>query len=149
MVRKQRKKLSKTKKPLGKFKSSIEKYCSDALRENGIPFSYEEETFVLMESFRFPHRYLKMTTKKPDMSDRSDSIQQPIRYTPDFMGKGSKWVIETKGYLPSHHDFPMRWKLFLKHIVDNALGYDVYLAKNQKQVNQAILSIKERMQDER
>ena len=149
MIRKQRKNLPKTKKHLGKFKSSIEKYCSDALRESGIPFSYEEETFVLAESFRFPHRYLKMTTKNPDMSDRSNSIQQPIRYTPDFMGKDSKWVIETKGYLPSHHDFPMRWKLFLKHIVDNSLGYDVYLAKNQKQVNQAILSIKERMQDER
>ncbi len=149
MMRKQRKKSSKSKKHLGKFKSSIEKYCSDALRESGIPFCYEEETFVLMESFRFPHRYLKMTSKRPDMIDRSDSIQQPIRYTPDFMGKGSKWVIETKGYLPSHHDFPMRWKLFLKHIVDNALGYDVYLAKNRKQVDQAILSIKERMQDER
>ena len=76
------------------------------------------------------------------MSDRSNSIQQPIRYTPDFVCKDSTWIIETKGYLPSHHDFPMRWKLFLKHIMDNNMGCDVYLAKNKLQVDQAIEEIK-------
>ncbi len=91
-----------------------------------------------MESFRFTHKYFKMTAKKKEMSDRTDSIQQPIRYTPDFICKDHKWIIETKGYLPSHHDFPMRWKLFLKHIIDNDLGYEVFLAKNKKQVDQAI-----------
>ena len=101
-----------------------------------------------MESFRCPHKYFKMTAKKKEMSDRTNSIQQPIRYTPDFVGKDSKWIIETKGYLPSHHDFPMRWKLFLRHIMDNNLGYDVYLAKNKKQVDQAILEIKKSMSNE-
>ena len=75
---------------------------------------------------------------RKDMADRTGSKQQPIRYTPDFVGKDQKWIIETKGYLPSHHDFPMRWKLFLKHIVDNNLGFDVYLARNRQQVDQAI-----------
>tara|TARA_R110000737_G_scaffold294847_3_gene301468 strand:+ start:344 stop:790 length:447 start_codon:yes stop_codon:yes gene_type:complete len=147
MKRGKRKTKSK-KKSLGKFASAIEKYCSDKLRESGIAFSYEEQQFVLMESFRFPHKYLKMTAKKKEMSDRTNSIQQPIRYTPDFVGKDSKWIIETKGYLPSHHDFPMRWKLFLKHIMDNSLGYDVYLAKNKKQVDQAILEIKKSIDNE-
>ncbi len=59
------------------------------------------------------------------------------------------WIIETKGYLPSHHDFPMRWKIFLKHIMDNNLGYDVYLAKNNKQVDQCILEIKKSMENEK
>ena len=147
MKRGKRKTKSK-KKSLGKFKSSIEKYCSDSLRESGIAFSYEEKEFVLEKSFRFTNKYFKMTAKKPLMSDRSNSVQPPIRYTPDFVGKGSKWIIETKGYLPSHHDFPMRWKLFLKHIMDNNLGYDVYLAKNKKQVDQAILEIKKSMSNE-
>ena len=147
MKRGKRKTKSK-KKSLGKFKSAIEKYCSDQLRESGIAFSYEEQQFVLMESFRFPHKYFKMTAKKKEMSDRTNSIQQPIRYTPDFVGKDSKWIIETKGYLPSHHDFPMRWKLFLRHIMDNNLGYDVYLAKNKKQVDQAILEIKKSIENE-
>ena len=147
MKRGKRKTKSK-KKSLGKFASAIEKYCSDQLRESGIAFSYEEQQFILMESFRFPHKYFKMTAKKKEMSDRTNSVQQPIRYTPDFVGKDSKWIIETKGYLPSHHDFPMRWKLFLRHIMDNNLGYDVYLAKNKKQVDQAILEIKKSIDNE-
>jgi hypothetical protein len=89
-----------------------------------------------------------MTAKKKEMSDRSNSIQQPIRYTPDFVAKDGSWIIETKGYLPSHHDFPMRWKLFLKYIMDNDLNYDVYLAKNRQQVDQAISEIKKSMCDE-
>ena len=75
-----------------------------------------------MDKFRFENKYFKMTAKRKDMSDRSNSIQQPIRYTPDFVCKDHSWIIETKGYLPSHHDFPMRWKIFLKHIMDNDLN---------------------------
>ena len=138
----------KSKKTLGKFKSSIEKYCSDKLREAGINFTYEETEFTLMNSFRFEHKYFKMTAKKKLMSDRSDSIQQPIRYTPDFVGKDHRWVIETKGYLPSHHDFSMRWKIFLNHIMNNSLGYDVYLAKNKHQVDQAVTEILKSINDE-
>ena len=149
MQKKLKKKLKPKKKSLGKYKSSLEKYCSDKLRESGIAFTYEEDKFLLLESFRFDHKYFKMTPKGKLMSDRSNSIQQPIRYTPDFVGKDSKWIIETKGYLPSHHDFPMRWKIFLKHIMDNNLGYDVYLAKNNKQVDQCILEIKKSMENEK
>tara|TARA_R110000744_G_scaffold32053_1_gene75099 strand:+ start:49 stop:519 length:471 start_codon:yes stop_codon:yes gene_type:complete len=140
-MKKNKRKAAPKKKSLGKFASSIEKYCSDKLREAGIKFSYEEKQFTLMDSFRFSHKYFKMTPKGKLMSDRSNSIQQPIRYTPDFVCKDHKWIIETKGYLPSHHDFPMRWKIFLKHIIDNELGYDVYLAKNKKQVDQAVSEI--------
>ena len=126
----------------------IEKYCSDRLRESGIPFTYESKEFLLMDKFRFENKYFKMTAKRKDMSDRSNSIQQPIRYTPDFVCKDHSWIIETKGYLPSHHDFPMRWKIFLKHIMDNDLNYDVYLAKNRQQVDQAISEIKKSMSNE-
>jgi len=148
MKKKQRRKRSSKKKSLGKFKSAIEKYCSDSLRSAKIPFNYEEQEFMLMDKFRFENKYFKMTAKKKEMSDRSNSIQQPIRYTPDFVAKDGSWIIETKGYLPSHHDFPMRWKLFLKHIMDNDLNYDVYLAKNRQQVDQAISEIKKSMRDE-
>ena len=150
MMRKKRnKRTSKSKKKhLGKYQSSIEKYCADQLSEHGIPFDYEKKQFTLVESFRFEHKYFKMTSKRKDMSDRSNSIQQPIRYTPDFVCKDSTWIIETKGYLPSHHDFPMRWKLFLKHIMDNKMDCDVYLAKNKLQVNQAIDEIKKSMKND-
>jgi hypothetical protein len=137
-----KKRKSSSKKNLGKYKSGLEKSCADALRESGISFAYEEKQFELIPSFRFPHRYLKMTAKKKNLTDRSNSVQQPIRYTPDFMGvNGQNWVIETKGWLSSHHDFTMRWKLFLKYLVDNSLDYDVYLCRTTLQVNEAIHDI--------
>ena len=102
-MKRNKRKSSLKKKSLGKFASAIEKYCSDKLREAGIPFTYEGTEFKLMDSFRFKHKYFKMTNKKKLMSDRSNSVQQPIRYTPDFVCKNHTWIIETKGYLPSHH----------------------------------------------
>jgi hypothetical protein len=82
-----------------------------------------------------------MTAKKKVLSDRTNSVQLPIRYTPDFVAKDGSWIIETKGYLPSHHDFPMRWKLFLKHLVDNNLDCAVYIAKNKQQIDEVIKDI--------
>lgn len=142
MKKKASRKRPSRKKNLGKFKSGIEKYCAQVLKANNLKFAYEEKEFTLMDKFRFPHKYFKMTPKKKEMLDRTGKIQQPIRYTPDFMCVNDKWVIETKGYLPSHHDFSMRWKLFLKHILENDLKYMVFLAKNRQQVDKAIEEIK-------
>lgn len=141
MLKRNKRKTSVKKKSLGKYASGIEKYCATALKDNGIPFDYEEQSYKLMDGFTFPHTYLKMTPKGKSMSDRTGHVQRPITYKPDFVGKKQEWVIETKGYLPSHHDFPMRWKLFLKYIVDNNLGCAVFLAKNKAQVDQAIIEI--------
>lgn len=135
------KRSSNKKKQLGRYSSSIEKYCADQLREYGLAFDYEETTFELVDRFRFPNKYYKMTSKGKDMVNRSNSVILPITYTPDFMGKDHNWIIETKGYLPSHHDFPMRWKLFLKHLVDNNSNAIVFLAKNSSQVDEAIQQI--------
>ena len=135
------------KKHLGKYKSGIEKYCADQLKQFGLDFAYEEHTFQLVERFKFPNKYFKMTAKGKTMSDRSNSIVLPITYTPDFMGKEHNWIIETKGYLPSHHDFPMRWKLFLKHLVSTDSDAIVFLAKNSQQVDQAIQEILKSIED--
>jgi len=135
------KRRSARKKNLGRYASSIEKYCADQLKEYGLAFDYEEETFELVDSFRFPNKYFKMTSKRKDMADRSGSVVLPITYTPDFVGKDHRWIIETKGYLPSHHDFPMRWKLFLRHLVGQDSNCIVFLAKNSGQVDQAIQEI--------
>lgn len=142
MRKKATRKRASKKKNLGKFKSALEKYCSDKLREEKIPFTYEQHEYTLVEGFRFPHTYLKMTTKRKTLMDRSNSWQHPIRYTPDFVGKDERWIIETKGYLPSHHDFPMRWKLFLRFLVENNKDCSVYIARNRSQVDEAIENIK-------
>lgn len=130
------------KKNLGKFKSGIEKYCNDQLRAAGLEFEYEGKEYLLLDKFRYPGRYLKMTAKRKDLSDRTGTVQLPIRYTPDFVARDGSWVIETKGYLHSHHDFPMRWKLFLKHLVDNNIVCSVYIAKNKSQIDAVISDIK-------
>lgn len=132
---------SRKKQHLGRYKSSLEKYCADQLSEYGLVFDYEELTFELLDGFVFDNKYFKMTSKGKLMSDRSGTKQLPIKYTPDFVGTDYNFIIETKGYLPSHHDFPMRWKLFLRHIKDNELPYAVFLAKNKQQVDQAIQEI--------
>ncbi len=141
------KRRSARKKNLGRYASSIEKYCADQLKEYGLAFDYEEETFELMDSFRFPNKYFKMTSKRKDMADRSGSVVLPITYTPDFVGRDHRWIIETKGYLPSHHDFPMRWKLFLRHLVGLESNCIVFLAKNSGQVDQAIQEILKSIKD--
>jgi len=142
-VRKKRTRTRKSakKKSLGKFASSLEKYCSEQLRALRVPFVYEGEQFTLVESFRYENKYMRMTSKKKEMIDKTGKVVLPIRYTPDFMAKDMSWVIETKGFLPSHHDFNMRWKLFLKYLVDNEIESDVYIAKNKGQVDQAIQDI--------
>ena len=135
------KKQTSKKKQLGRYASGIEKYCADQLQEYGLVFDYEETTFLLQDSFRYSNKYFKMTAKGKEMTDKTDSVVLPIRYTPDFMGKKHNWVIETKGYLPSHHDFPMRWKLFLRHLVGLKSNYIVFLAKNKGQVDQCVQEI--------
>lgn len=142
------KRKSARKRNLGRYKSSIEKYCADQLKEHGLAFDYEEETFELMEKFKFPNKYFKMTSKGKTMSDRTNSTILPITYTPDFVGRDYKWIIETKGYLPSHHDFTMRWKLFLRYLVGMDSDYIVFLAKNSGQVDQAIQEILESIKNE-
>ena len=142
------KRKSGKKRNLGRYKSSIEKYCADQLNEHGLAFDYEEETFELMEKFKFPNKYFKMTAKGKTMSDRTNSTILPITYTPDFVGRDYKWIIETKGYLPSHHDFTMRWKLFLRYLVGMDSDYIVFLAKNSGQVDQAIQEILESIKNE-
>jgi hypothetical protein len=142
------KRKSARKRNLGRYKSSIEKYCADQLKEHGLAFDYEEETFELMEKFKFSNKYFKMTAKGKTMSDRTNSTILPITYTPDFVGRDYKWIIETKGYLPSHHDFTMRWKLFLRYLVAMDSDYIVFLAKNSGQVDQAIQEILESIKNE-
>lgn len=145
MKRNKRKKSPK--KNLGRYASGIEKYCADQLKAHKLAFDYEEHSFELLPKFRYVNKYFKMTAKKKEMSDKTGAIVLPITYKPDFMGKKHNWVIETKGFLPSHHDFPMRWKLFLNHLVGLEEDYIVFLAKNKGQVDHCIQEIIQSIKD--
>ena len=137
-----RKKTAK-KRNIGRYKSGLEKTCADLLSESGLSFTYEEEEFVIMDAFRYEQTYFKMTDKSKLMSDRSGKVVLPIKYTPDFVAADRSWIIETKGYLPSHHDFPMRWKLFIKYLSDIGEPLpELFICKNREQIQQAIDIIK-------
>lgn len=132
------------KRSLGRYKSGLEKTCANLLAESGIKFAYEETEFVLFEGFRYEGVYHKMTPKKKEMTDRTGKAVLPIKYTPDFMAKDGSWIIETKGYLPSHHDFPMRWKLFLRFLTDRELPLPkLFLCRNRQHIEEAIQIIKD------
>lgn len=137
------KRKSAKKKNLGRYKSGLEKTCADLLAESGIKFAYEETEFILFEGFRYEGVYHKMTAKKKELTDRSGKAVLPIKYTPDFMATDGSWVIETKGYLPSHHDFTMRWKLFLRFLAERDVPLPkVFICRNRQQITEAIQIIK-------
>lgn len=132
------------KRNLGKYKSGLEKTCADLLAESGIKFAYEEREFVLMDSFRYEGVYHKTTPKAKDLSNRSGKVVLPIKYTPDFVAPNGGWIIETKGYTPSHHDFPMRWKLFLQYLSQSEEDVPaLFICRNRHQIEQAIEIIKD------
>ena len=104
------------------FKSKLEVHCYKRLLENNIKTEYESNRFTLVESFKF----------------NGESIRQ-MTYTPDFVG--DDYIIECKGNM--NDAFPLRWKLFKRHLKDNGLDekYTLYLPRNQKQVDIVIENI--------
>jgi len=136
---------SARKRQLGKYKSGLEKTCADLLSESGLSFDYEEREYVLVDSFNYEATYWKMTAKKKELTDRTGRVVLPIKYTPDFVAKDESWIIETKGYTPSHHDFPMRWKLFLKYLSEREEPLpSLFICRNRQQIEEAIEIIKSR-----
>ncbi len=140
---------SAKKKELGKYKSGLEKTCGSLLSECGIDFDYEKREYELMPKFRYPATYWKMTPKSKGLIDKTDKVVLPIKYTPDFVAKDGSWIIETKGYIHSHHDFPMRWKLFMDYLMNRGEPLPMlFICRNRRQIEQAIYLIKSQKKDE-
>lgn len=123
-----------------KFRSKLEEYTNRKLIEAGITnFEYEKHKFTLVEPFEYPFGSYNKEGNLESTSVRA------MTYTPDFVylndvAKG--WIIEVKGF--SNDAFPLKWKLFKKHLDKN--GFDVALFKpnNQKNVMKCIEIIKEK-----
>ena len=137
------KRKSAKKKDLGKYKSGLEKTCGNLLAESGLSFAYEEREYEILPKFNYPQTYFKMTHKSKSLIDTTGKVVLPIRYTTDFVAKDGSWIIETKGYIHSHHDFPMRWKLFMDYLMK--LGEPLpmlFICRNRQQIEEAIQIIK-------
>lgn len=121
------------------FASSLEAYCYSKLKESGLAFTYEGKTFELLGSAHYDGVYMKSVPKKKNMVSYEGKKIHPLKYTPDFFSPQHKFIIETKGYVPSQHTFPVRWKLFLHYLNENGMGdYKLFLPRNQTQVNEVI-----------
>lgn len=131
-----------------KFKSTLETHCYDCLKAAKLDFQYEPESFTLIDSFRYPGVYHKSTKGKDCLVDATNKVVLGMRYTPDFVSHKHKFIIETKGFVPSQHTFPLRWKVFLKYLVDNGMeDYMLFIPKNKRQVEETIQIIQDNLHD--
>ena len=123
-----------------KYKSDLERSCAKLLKEHGLWFKYEPITFTIVEKFKFESEGLEKNGRGKWVTPSANI--RAIKYTPDFIGKN--WIIETKGRV--YPQFPMRWKLFKKYMMDNDLHKKyplVFMPSNQKQILECIKMIKE------
>ena len=122
-----------------KFRSKLELFTYKKLEAAKIKSLYEEVKFELQEGFYFTNGSIEPNTKK-EFVDNVKKVRS-ITYTPDFVDPKGKWIIEVKGF--ANDVFPVKWKIFKKHLLDNGLEYKLFLPKNQKQVLETVELIKE------
>ena len=122
-----------------KFASGLEAYMYRALKKAKIKAQYEKRTFELIPSFEFNNSsYERQSNGKGDMVNRGNKKVLAIKYTPDF--EGTNFVIECKGR--ANESFPIRWKLFKKHIADNYPHMRLYKPQRQSECDDVINLIK-------
>lgn len=119
------------------FKSKLELYTYNKLKQNKLGGEYEKHRFDLLEKFEFRGESVEKHKKRGEyIYDEISNKIRAITYTPDFVNIDDRWIIECKGY--ANEQFPLRWKLFKKMINDNGLNFDLYLPTNQTQVDETM-----------
>ena len=128
-----------------KFASGLEKYMYQALKNANIHAEYEGATFVLQEDFIFDiDSYERQTNGKGKMVNRGQKKIQNIKYTPDFVS--DSFIIECKGR--ANESFPLRWKMFKKHVKANLPHVTLYKPQNQKECDLVVgLIIKNKLNE--
>ena len=117
------------------FASGLEKYMYQVLKSFKIHAVYEGATFVLQEDFVFDvDSYERQANGKGDMINRGQKKIQNIKYTPDFVS--DSFIIECKGR--ANESFPIRWKMFKKHVKANLPHVTLYKPQNQKECDQVV-----------
>lgn len=118
-----------------KFASGLEVYMYKVLKEARIVAEYEPTSYTLLNGFDYEGIcFEKQANGKGEYKDRGCKKILPIKYKPDFVGRD--FIIECKGR--ANESFPLRWKLFKKHLVDNNLYPRLYKPQNQKECDRTI-----------
>ena len=117
------------------FASGLERYMYLALKKAKIKSVYEGQTYVLQEGFEFTNDcYEKQSNGKGEYKNRGNKKILNVKYTPDFVA--DTFIIECKGR--ANESFPMRWKMFKKHVKDNLPCVTLYKPQNQKDCDETI-----------
>ena len=117
------------------FASGLEKYMYLALKKAKIKAMYEGETYVLQEHFMFDtDSYERQANGKGDMINRGQKKIQNIKYIPDFVS--DSFIIECKGR--ANESFPIRWKMFKKHVKATLPHVTLYKPQNQKECHKVV-----------
>jgi len=125
------------------FKSKLELYCYKALKDANLNFQYEKHRYETLPPFTFKNNSYELFKRK---GQKTFGLQRNnirgITYTPDFVGEyhGQMFIIETKGN--PNDAFPIRWKLFKRYLVVNNIDANLYMPRNQKQIDEVIKIIK-------
>jgi|TARA_R110001583_G_C5588763_1_gene403587 hypothetical protein len=120
------------------FQSLLEKKMYQLLHEQEIPVEYEEHSFTIFDALVYPQACYEGTAKK--LYNKGSKVRS-INYTPDFVDPNGKWIIETKGY--ANESFPLRWKLFKRHLKENNLAYVLFMPRNKTQCLEVLELIKQ------
>ena len=117
------------------FASGLEKYMYLALKKANIWTAYEGMTFTVQEGFEFKNEsYEKQSNGKGEFKNRGNKKILPIKYTPDFVS--DSFIIECKGR--ANESFPIRWKMFKKHVKEYLKHVTLYKPQNQKDCDEVI-----------
>ena len=127
------------------FASGLEKYMYQALKNFKIHAIYEGTTFEVQKGFMFDvDSYERQSNGKGDMINRGQKKILNIKYTPDFVS--DSFIIECKGR--ANESFPIRWKMFKKHVKVNLPYVTLYKPQNQKECDLVIeLIIKNKLNE--
>ena len=128
-----------------KFASGLEKYMYQVLKNFKIHAIYEGATFILQKDFIFDiDSYERQANGKGEMVNRGQKKIQNIKYTPDFVS--DSFIIECKGR--ANESFPIRWKMFKKHVKEHMKHVTLYKPQNQKECDQVVgLIIKNKLNE--
>lgn len=115
------------------FQSGLEAYAYKKLKEAGILFQYEVRQFVLIEGFT--PTSASWESKRGKFVAKAEKVR-PITYKPDFTCPELHWVIEVKGR--ANELFPMRWKLFKRHLKITGQTPELFLPHDRKEIDIAV-----------
>ncbi len=130
------------------FRSILECNCYKLLKEASISFSYEAQTFELLEGIKGISTSVYVPDKKNKVRGATSLVSKPmsirpITYTPDFIVQkdNTVFIIEAKGF--QNDIYPVKRKLFLALLesLNDGLEYVFLEPHNLFQMKQVILII--------